>query len=89
MPINMKNEEKSGNIADQYMCCTYSSSRKSMTRHARFIGSLSSWNTKFAWKSLLANGTILVSGFPSSMEGTPYGDSAAACMYSRQYTLIE
>ena len=28
-------------------------------------------------------------GFPSAVEGTPYRDSAAACLYSRQYTLIE
>ena len=39
---------KSGNIAGQSMCCTFSSSRKSMTHHARYAGPLSFWNRKCA-----------------------------------------
>jgi len=97
---------KSGDKAGQSMWCTFASSRKSMTRRDRSVGPLSSWNTKFAWKYLLANGSsgfhdtyvlvlIYVSiqyvelGFPSGMQDTPYRDSAAACLYSRQYTLID
>ena len=52
---------KFGEIASQSMCCTFSSSRKSMTRRAQYGEALSSSNTQFAWKSLLANGSILVS----------------------------
>ena len=44
---------KSGDVAEQFMCCTFSCSRKSMTYRARYAGVLSSWNTKFTWKSLI------------------------------------
>jgi len=35
---------KYGGIAGQYICCSFSSSRKSMMRHTRCAGTLSSWN---------------------------------------------
>jgi len=66
---------KYGDIAVQSMCCTISSSRKSMTCRARCAEALSSWNTNLSRKSLLANRSILVPGtrmhwywsmFPSS-----------------------
>ena len=52
---------KFGDIAGQSMCCSFSSSRKSMTCRVRSAGPLTSRNTTFAWKSLLANASILVS----------------------------
>ena len=55
--IEFKSDDKEG----QSMCCTFSSSRKSMTRHAQCAEALSSWNTKFVLKYLLENGNFLVS----------------------------